>query len=153
MYSQKEKDMTLRKPPSGSMFNRKKKIKEKIAKVKESPRDSKDRQRYEELLMLLDKLETKEAMKEARKQQDAQGGKDISDADVERAKMRFYEDAVTNEARKQQGAQGGKSVSDVDLERAKDWFIKGAEKKYTGGKVGDKYYGGGPVYPRPAKSD
>jgi hypothetical protein len=25
------------------------------------------------------------------------------------------------------------------------------EKKYTGGKVGDKYYGGGPVYPRPTK--
>ena len=31
--------------------------------------------------------------------------------------------------------------------------MEGAEKKYTGGKVGDKYYGGGPVYPRPAKSD
>ena len=27
------------------------------------------------------------------------------------------------------------------------------EKKYTGGKVGDKYYGGGPVYPRPAKEE
>ena len=27
------------------------------------------------------------------------------------------------------------------------------EKKYTGGKVGDKYYGGGPVYPRPTKGN
>jgi hypothetical protein len=27
----------------------------------------------------------------------------------------------------------------------------GHVKKYTGGKSGDKYYGGGPVYPRPTK--
>jgi len=27
----------------------------------------------------------------------------------------------------------------------------GNVKNYTGSKVGDKYYGGGPVYPRPAK--
>ena len=32
-------------------------------------------------------------------------------------------------------------------------FEKRREKKYTGGKVGDKYYGGGPVYPRPTKGD
>jgi len=30
-------------------------------------------------------------------------------------------------------------------------FEKRREKKYTGGKVGDKYYGGGAVYPRPTK--
>ena len=29
----------------------------------------------------------------------------------------------------------------------------GHVKKYTGGKSGDKYYGGGPVYPRPTKSN
>jgi len=32
-------------------------------------------------------------------------------------------------------------------------FKERREKKYTGGKVGDKYYGGGPVYPRPTKGN
>ena len=40
--------------------------------------------------------------------------------------------------------------SDEDVSRAVESF---AEKKYTGGKVGDKYYGGGPVYPRPTKGN
>tara|TARA_R100000742_G_C4199246_1_gene28861 strand:- start:227 stop:535 length:309 start_codon:yes stop_codon:yes gene_type:complete len=39
--------------------------------------------------------------------------------------------------------------SEEDVSRAAEAL--GVEKKYTGGKVGDKYYGGGPVYPRPTK--
>ena len=41
--------------------------------------------------------------------------------------------------------------SDEDISRAAEAL--GIEKKYTGGKVGDKYYGGGPVYPRPTKGN
>jgi hypothetical protein len=41
--------------------------------------------------------------------------------------------------------------SDEDVSRAAEAL--GVEKKYTGGKVGDKYYGGGPVYPRPTKGN
>ena len=38
-------------------------------------------------------------------------------------------------------------------ESAQDKKGGGHVKNYTGGKSGDKYYGGGPVYPRPTKGD
>jgi len=66
---------------------------------------------------------------------------------------------IQSYARKQQDAQGGKDMSDADVERAKVFLMDtdkkggGHVKKYTGGKSGDKYYGGGPVYPRPTKGN
>ena len=44
--------------------------------------------------------------------------------------------------------KGGKDTDELDVTAKKGG---GHVKKYTGGKSGDKYYGGGPVYPRPTK--
>ena len=46
--------------------------------------------------------------------------------------------------------KGGKDTDELDVTAKKGG---GHVKKYTGGKSGDKYYGGGPVYPRPTKGN
>ena len=46
--------------------------------------------------------------------------------------------------------RGGKDTDELDVTAKKGG---GHVKKYTGGKSGDKYYGGGPVYPRPTKGN
>ena len=73
----------------------------------------------------------------------------LLDADKEVEMQRLKEELAKLVA---EGEQDTDKVSDADIKRALE-AMEGAEKKYTGGKVGDKYYGGGPVYPRPAKSD
>ena len=64
------------------------------------------------------------------------------------AKHRGKDEITDEDIKEAQELLAGKRV--IDLEKP---TAAAAEKKYTGGKVGDKYYGGGPVYPRPAKSD
>ena len=58
------------------------------------------------------------------------------------------------------GHRGRAASRKVIKEKAADMYESrtnfkggGNVKNYTGGKSGDKYYGGGPVYPRPTKGD
>jgi hypothetical protein len=61
------------------------------------------------------------------------------------AKQRGNDKVTPEDYKEAQELLAGRKV--LDLEKS----TTAAEKKYTGGKVGDKYYGGGPVYPRPTK--
>ena len=153
---------------SGVPTRKVKEIKKKISKEKGKDKSDKDR---------IAELEKKLAMLLAKTQQDVQGGKNISDADVKRAKissMYMVPDDYDGFMNEETMAELRAGASQKDLEQGVS-RIKGKKnyqplpesyknkpspkkggghvKKYTGGKSGDKYYGGGPVYPRPAKGD
>ena len=75
---------------------------------------------------------------------------DMAEKDEKRQRLKKLKDLDPEEIKAllEQLKEMGRP-SDEDLNKAAK--ILDVEKKYTGGKVGDKYYGGGPVYPRPAK--
>ena len=62
------------------------------------------------------------------------------------AKRRGKDEITYEDYKEAQEILAGKRELDLEKPAA-------AEKKYTGGKVGDKYYGGGLVYPRPTKGN
>ena len=134
--------MAPRKPSSGNMFNRKKEeIKKKISAEKGKDKSDKDR---------LAALEAMLAELMAKTQQDKQGGKAISDADVKRTAGRFYENALSDEqiARMKRNIEKNRPETKGNMK-----LNYPGNRKKGGGKVyasQNKKYGGG-IYPKRGK--
>ena len=119
--------MAKYKPGKSGVPTRKiKEVKKKIKEVEKSPRDARDDQRYEELLMLLRKLERKPLAKPL--------------SDVDRARMNSTPmGPMSEEERKRLFSKNPRYIPEAKR--------KGGGKVYTSQ---NKKYGGG-IYPKRGK--